>query len=128
MRSWTLVLPWTAPPITLNARKHWAAKAAQTRNVRATAAILARAQHIPPLARCEALLTYSPRDRRRRDADNLVGTLKALCDGLVDAWVVPDDTPDLMVKPMPVIGPVTKGGQLTLTVTELSPATDLETR
>ena len=26
-----------------------------------------------------------------------------MCDGLVDAGIVPDDTPDLMVKHMPVI-------------------------
>lgn len=42
-------------------------------------------------------------DRRKRDEDNVVPTLKALCDGLVDAKVVKDDTPQYMVKNMPVI-------------------------
>ena len=120
-REWVLTLPGSKPSLTLNSRQHWAVKARETRVVRATAALLARKHRIPPLARCEVLLTYYPRDRRRRDADNLVGLLKACCDGLVDARVVPDDTPDLMRKPMPVIGPVTKGGRLTLTVTELDP-------
>lgn len=120
MRSWTLVLPWTKPPLTLNGRMHWAVKANATKATRSAAFVMARAARIPPLARCEVLLTYCPRDKRRRDADNLVATLKACCDGLVDAHVVPDDTPDLMRKLMPRIGPVTPGGRLTLTITELS--------
>lgn len=36
-------------------------------------------------------------------ADNLVPTLKAAADGLVDAGVVRDDTPDLMTKVMPIL-------------------------
>ena len=35
-----------------------------------------------------------PRDRLRRDQDNLVPTLKPCIDGLVDAGVIPDDTPE----------------------------------
>ncbi|WP_244278017.1 hypothetical protein [Gordonia westfalica] len=54
-------------------------------------------------------LHYTPRDVRRRDADNLVPTLKAACDGLVDAGLVADDTPDLMTKQMPTIHPAEKG-------------------
>ena len=42
-------------------------------------------------------------DARKRDEDNVVPTLKALCDGLVDAGVVADDTPRYMVKHMPKI-------------------------
>ena len=29
--------------------------------------------------------------------------LKPICDGIVDAGVVPDDTPEFMIKEMPVI-------------------------
>lgn len=53
-------------------------------------------------------MTYLPPDKRRRDSDNLVATLKAVCDGLVDAGVVADDTPAEMEKVMPVIGEVLK--------------------
>jgi crossover junction endodeoxyribonuclease RusA len=120
-RTWTLTLPWTKPPLTLNGRQHHMAKARTTKTVRATAALLARKYRIPPLARCEVLLTYYPRDKRRRDEDNLVATLKACCDGIVDAQVVRDDTPDLMTKPMPRIGPVVRPSRLTLTITELPP-------
>ena len=53
---------------------------------------------------CQVTLHYRPRDNRRRDADNLVPTLKALCDGLVDAGLVPDDTPNYMHKHKPEVG------------------------
>ena len=43
-------------------------------------------------------LVWFVTDKRRRDADNPVLTLKALCDGLVDAEIVPDDTPEYMTK------------------------------
>lgn len=121
-RSWDIRLPWTAVPLSLNDRGHWPARARRTRAVRDAAAVaalaapgLARAD----LARCEVGLTYVPRDRRRRDADNLVATLKACCDGLVDAGVVADDTPDLMVKRMPVIAAPDGDPRLVLTIREV---------
>lgn len=51
-----------------------------------------------------------------------MATLKVCCDGVVDAGVVRDDTPDLMVKPMPVILPATSGGSLRLVITDLGAA------
>lgn len=97
----TLTFDWARPPLTANQRMHWRKKAAITKDVR-TAARLA-AHRIPDLGRCEVTLTWFVKDRRRRDADNLISTLKPLCDGLVDAGVVQDDTPLLMVKHMPII-------------------------
>lgn len=90
-----------APPLTANQRMHWRQKAAVTKTVRTTTSLLAN--RFPALARCEVTLTWYVNDRRRRDADNLFPTLKAACDGLVDAGIVSDDTPDLMIKHMPVI-------------------------
>jgi crossover junction endodeoxyribonuclease RusA len=48
-------------------------------------------------------LTYTPRIRRTRDADNLVALLKPLVDGLVDAGVVADDDDEQVERAMPVI-------------------------
>ena len=45
-----------------------------------------------------------------RDDENLVATLKPACDGLVDAGVVVDDTPQYMAKEMPVIVPPPEPG------------------
>ena len=98
-----IVLPWTKPLLNLNSRQHWAAKARDTDAVRSVTALLCR--DVAKADKVRVLLTYTPRDKRRRDADNLVGMLKACCDGIVDAGVVPDDTPEFMVKEMPVINP-----------------------
>lgn len=96
MREWTLHLPWKTPPLTLNQRMHWAVKARLTKELRLIAKVKARS--IPDLGRCTVELVWYVTDKRRRDADNPVLTLKALCDGLVDAEIVPDDTPEYMRK------------------------------
>ena len=118
-----LRLPWTAPPLTMNARNHWRKQAAIVANIRKTVATLVNirtftAHPIPMYAPHVAVeLHYWPRDRRRRDADNLVPVLKAACDGLVDASVVRDDTPDLMTKAMPLIHEPDGDPRLVLIVT-----------
>ena len=97
----TIVLPWTKPLLNLNSRQHWSVKARDTDAVRSVTALLCR--DFAKADKVRVLLSYTPRDKRRRDADNLVGMLKPICDGIVDAGVVPDDTPEFMVKEMPVI-------------------------
>jgi crossover junction endodeoxyribonuclease RusA len=104
----------------LNSREHWAAKARTTQQVRFTASRLCE-----PLRRAnkiEVVLTYFPKDSRRRDADNLVATLKPICDGIVDAGVVTDDDPSHMVKHMPVIAePDSSDPRMELSITVLTP-------
>jgi crossover junction endodeoxyribonuclease RusA len=100
---WVLVLPYEAPPLTENQRLNRYDRARRVKTLRGTTGMLARAAHIPALGRCRVTLTWFVRTTHRRDADNVVPTLKAACDGLVDAGVVADDTPDLMAKLMPVI-------------------------
>jgi len=92
---------YTSPPLTANQRMHWRKKAEITKTVRAVTAL--KAARIPALGKCRVTLTWVVTTKRRRDADNIVPTLKAMCDGLVDAGIVADDTPDLMEKVMPVI-------------------------
>lgn len=100
-RDWIIQLPYAKPPLSMNDRMHWRAKAKITAAIRAHVA--EEAQALPACSASEVWLHYVPRDARRRDADNLVPILKACCDGLVDAGVVPDDTPELMRKHMPII-------------------------
>jgi crossover junction endodeoxyribonuclease RusA len=65
-------------------------------------------------------LTYVPRDKRRRDPDNLVVPLfKALVDGIVDAGIVPDDTPEYVIRSMPVILPPDGDPRLVLVISEV---------
>lgn len=100
---WTLVLPYEAPPLTENQRLNRYVRARVVKQLRGEAGMLARAARIPELGRCRVTLTWFVRTTHRRDADNVVPTLKAACDGLVDAGIVTDDTPNLMDKLMPVI-------------------------
>lgn len=92
-------------PLTLNDRAHYMVRAAAVRRLRHEAYIQAKAAGIPALERIQVEVHYVPRDRRRRDPLNLVATLKAIEDGIVDAGVIPDDTPDHSVPTMPIIQP-----------------------
>lgn len=106
-------LPYDKPPLTANKKMHWAEEAKRRRKIRGDMAWLMKStrNHIDPLTPGQKLrvqLIYTPATHRRRDTDNLWPTLKPLCDGLVDAGIVPDDTPEYMVKPEPIIEPVAK--------------------
>ncbi|MEV5538494.1 hypothetical protein AB0L13_16685 [Saccharopolyspora shandongensis] len=118
--TYRLALPFERPPLTANQRMHWAPKAEITKNVRHTAATLARNAKIPALGRCSVHLVWTVTNRRRRDADNLAPTLKACADGLVDAGIVTDDVPELMTKHMPEIVLGDRAG-LVLIVEPLAP-------
>lgn len=92
------------PPLTANKKPHWRERARLTRQTRTDAIFLARAARIPDLGRIHVSLIWYVADRRRRDGgENVAPTLKPMIDGLVDAGVVIDDTPDLVIRDMPVI-------------------------
>jgi len=116
-------LPWATPPLSANARNHWRKQAAIVANIRHTVATLVNVRTFsanPLPMRAEHVvveLHYWPRDRRRRDADNLFPTLKSACDGLVDARVVCDDTPQFMDKKMPILHEPDGDPRLVLIVT-----------
>jgi len=111
--TWTLTLPYTKPPISLNDR--WQtpagrrAHSAKVQQVRADVVTLARAANIPALEAIHVTLHYRPRDNRRRDSDNLVGTLKPCVDAIVQAGVVPDDCAPYVDWSRPVIHPAIPG-------------------
>lgn len=91
-----IYVPVATNPLSLNGRMHWRVKAKHTKQWREFAAV--EAARYPALPACDVTLTWFVRDSRRRDEDNLYLLLKALCDGLVDAGVVPDDTSQYMGK------------------------------
>lgn len=93
----TLIVAFPAPAqlMTLNQRHHWAVRSQLTKRWRNTAA--QAAWQIPqprrqPPATVELVLPVA--DQRRRDPHNYSPTLKAVIDGLVDAGLWPDDTPE----------------------------------
>lgn len=97
-----LIFDWPRPPLNANQRLHWAARANKTRRVRDAAYAAARTL-LPAATHITVQLVWVVTDKRRRDSDNTYPTFKALCDGLVDAGIVPDDTPQYMTKLGPVI-------------------------
>lgn len=115
-----LGLPWERPPLSLNDRDGRGAHAATVAKVRRDTGWTARAARLGHHDHVTVELHYQPARRGRRDADNLVATLKPVCDGLVDAGLVDDDDPAHMTKLMPVIdepGPAQRRGRLWLTIT-----------
>jgi crossover junction endodeoxyribonuclease RusA len=122
-RTWTIVLPLTAP-LSLNDREHWAPKARKIAQLRSDVLVLCRAKKIPRLERVQVQLYYRPRDRRTRDAENLVATLKPCADGVVDAKVIPDDCEPYLTPVMPKLLPPVpgKGPLLALVIRDLGPA------
>lgn len=103
-----VVLPYDKPPLTANRRLFWAEEAKIRKKVRGDARLLVRDSRLglKPLSEGQKLkvqLVYTPATNRRRDTDNLWPTLKPICDGIVDAGIVADDTPDYMIKPEPII-------------------------
>jgi crossover junction endodeoxyribonuclease RusA len=120
--TWTVPLPYDKPPLNSNQRMHHQKRGRITKELRQAAGWSARSAGAPALLRCRVELHYIPADNRRRDADNPTPTLKAACDGLVDAGVTPDDVPAYMDKRMPVIHPAQKSceNRLYLVITDLS--------
>lgn len=110
VRQWDIELPFMRPPLSANQRLYWAKKARMTAQVRRTSAYLVKGQ-VPPCDRVKVRLLWCVSDRRRRDPSNVMPTQKAVVDGLVDAGVVPDDTPEFVVEEMPVVELVGKGAE-----------------
>lgn len=89
----------------LNDRLHWAEKARRESTWRQAAKLHTMANVSPPRAQPRSIIevTFCFRQKRRRDAHNLVATVKPIIDGLVDAKLWPDDTGAYVVTTEPVI-------------------------
>lgn len=104
-----LPLVSSKPPLTANDRLHHMVKARRTKLVREQVGWQARSRGIGPQDYIIVQLHYKPTDQRRRDPSNLMPTQKPAVDGLVDAGVVPDDTPEFVGELMPVIHEPSRG-------------------
>jgi crossover junction endodeoxyribonuclease RusA len=120
---WVLELPFTKA-LSLNDRMAHIVKWLKTKEWRDAAHVLAKAQKIPRCRRVRIELHYRPVDNRRRDVINLAAALKPLEDGIVDAGVVPDDTPEFIEPTLPIIHekgqPLKNGGRFWLVITRLA--------
>lgn len=98
MSGWTSLHPVGSRIVTLplrtvsesNGREHWAKKAKRVKSHRTAAAFAARALLVRPLPAIVLLVRVAP---RALDDDNLRGALKAVRDGIADAFEIDDRDP-----------------------------------
>ena len=90
----SLDLPWPGSDLNPNKRHQWSALAKAKKAYRARCAAIARQAGVgclpPGLTRLTACLTFCPPDRRPRDLDNMLASMKAGLDGLSDAIGIDD--------------------------------------
>lgn len=88
----TILLPWPPKELSPNARVHWRKRAARAKAYRADCGWLTL--HADPDVPDEGPIPVSVRfcepDKRRRDTDNLLASIKAGLDGVADALHVND--------------------------------------
>lgn len=95
----TIVLEPPCDLINANSRLHHHAKAKLTRIWRAAAKEAAHELGPIHFERAHIVISYRFPTNHRREVSNLQPTSKAICDGLVDARVVPDDSDDYVTGP-----------------------------
>ncbi len=86
-------MPWARPPLLLNDRSGYHAKAKITRMIRDSTCQTARSAHLGGrmLSGVEVGLVWYPGNRSVCDSDNLASTLKAAIDGLRDSGTLAAD-------------------------------------
>lgn len=111
----TIILPWPPKELSPNARIHFRAKAAAVKAYREQAYWIARAAEVPPVGTDGGIalrFDFHPPDKRRRDLDNMLASIKSGVDGIADALCVDDQRFGFWLsREAPV-----KGGRIVVTV------------
>jgi crossover junction endodeoxyribonuclease RusA len=119
-RTFTIALPPGLALLNLNDRGHWAARYRRSQAIKKAAWALALQARIPRLERVSVTAEYQPPDRRHRDADNPVASVKAAIDGMVAAGCLPsDESPRYVATVTCSIGEPYPKGRLVLHLAEL---------
>lgn len=101
---WWVDLPTTLETVTLNSRRDKRTDGKILKQWREAAGWAVKAERVPQLQRGAVIrLHFWPGDRRKRDRVNLALIHKACVDGIVDAGVIEDDSPDHIDEKMPQI-------------------------
>lgn len=113
-----LVLPWPSRSLHPNARVHWAAKAKAAKAARKAGFILTTqagwSRVKLPDGRLHLWIDFYPPDRRCRDDDGLLSSMKAARDGIADALGIDDHR---FVSHPYVKDEVRKGGEVRIRIT-----------
>ena len=94
-----LVLPFPPRNLSPNVHAHWAVKAADARSYRFTCKVLAlkaraKLATYPLPSPVQARIIFVGGNRTLPDTDNALASFKAGVDGLVDAKLITDDSPE----------------------------------
>jgi len=87
-----LELSWPPTPLSPNVRAHWAQRNRHFQAHKQEAFHVARSQGVRPevMGAPRLVVTLHPPDRRRRDMDNVIASLKAAQDGIAEAMALDD--------------------------------------
>lgn len=112
-----LMLPFPDSILNPNVTGHWATKQPAKKAAREAAYILAYNLQIKldSQKKYRVTLIFCPPDRRYRDLDNMVSSMKSALDGMCRALGINDKN----IKPEPDWGPGFVGGKVEVTITEL---------
>jgi crossover junction endodeoxyribonuclease RusA len=117
MPALSVTLPWPSKDLSPNARLHWARKAKAVKQARAGAhfLILEARGHARRIGEAAKLsMTFCPPDKRRRDRDNLIASMKAATDGIADALRIDDSKFEVSYR----MGDPVKGGAVLVIIEE----------
>ena len=109
--------------LSMNDRHHWRVRARLARDWRLAAQLAAEPHHPARLANAADLalppsvisIVLPVRDSRRRDPHNYFATVKPIVDGLVDAGLWPDDTPEWVTTTEPTLSRTTTDVHIIIT-------------
>lgn len=101
-----LTMPWPQKVLSPNARVHWARKARAAKALKEAWFFQAKEQGAQPLKadKLQIALTFHCPDRRARDMDNMLGSIKHGLDGLALALGVDDKHWDISLSRADTIG------------------------
>lgn len=113
-----LVLPWPSRDLHPNSRGHWSKRAKAAKAARQSGFVLAREagwrEMTLPDGPLHLWIDGYPTDRRRRDADGLLSSLKPWLDGIADSMGIDDRR---FVPHPRVMSEVRKGGEVRIRIT-----------
>lgn len=106
-------LPWPSHTLNPNNTSHWRVKAKVKQAQKDIAYAAAKAVPPPKVTPVHLKFIFYPPDKRKRDLDNLLASMKAACDGISYAWEINDS----QFRPITIdMGTVIKKGKVVICV------------
>lgn len=106
-------LPWPPAILSPNRRDHWAKKSTVRKKYKQDCGWVAKTVRPNfPEGEIKLSIRFYPPDKRRRDMDNMLASLKSGLDGIAETWGVNDSRFRLELS----IGPPVKNGSVVISI------------